>query len=80
MNVMMAWQAYPAMATRGSEADTMAANELATHAALQVRLPSNRPTFAWMIFKRALRNLDLFWVTSLRCVISLSKDFFVSQQ
>lgn len=68
------------MATRGSEADTMAANELATHAALQVRLPSNGHSYAWIIFKRALRNLHLFWLTSLRCVISLSKEFSLSQQ
>lgn len=68
------------MATRGSEADTMAANELATHAALQVRLLSNGHSYAWIIFMRALRNLDLFWVTSLRCLIFLSKEFSVSQQ
>lgn len=33
-------QAYPAMVTSGSDADVMAANELATHVILQVRKPT----------------------------------------
>lgn len=35
---MWASQAYPAMVTSGSDADVMAANELATHIALQVSI------------------------------------------